>query len=51
VDITCAEALSNAARNLTNAETVSDLALMERLIAIANAWTDLASLLSDREKV
>jgi hypothetical protein len=37
--------------NLTNAETVSDHALMERLTSIANAWTDLAALLAEREKV
>jgi hypothetical protein len=35
LDITCAEALSNAARNLTNAETVTDLTLIERLTTLA----------------
>lgn len=40
MDVTVDEALHAAARNLTNAETVTDLALMERLTVLGSAWTD-----------
>lgn len=49
--MTSDEALANAARLLENAETVTDLALMERLTVAAETWVSVATLLAERERV
>jgi hypothetical protein len=40
--ITVESALANAARLLNNAETITDLALMERLEHLADSWIAIA---------
>lgn len=43
-------AIANAARLLHNAETVTDLALMERLERLADSWVSIAEFLHERDK-
>lgn len=45
--LTTETALINAARILHGAEIITDLAAMERMIELARAWMELASLLSE----
>jgi hypothetical protein len=47
--LTMQQALSNAARILHNAETETNLPLMERLEHLAGAWIDIATLLHEHE--
>lgn len=47
---TSQEALGNAARLLRAAEMETNLALMERLEALADSWVDVARLAMDRER-
>jgi hypothetical protein len=47
--MTVDEALGNCTRILQNAETDTDLHLMERLTELANCWARIAELLSERE--
>jgi hypothetical protein len=47
--LTFDEAIANASRLLINAETITDLALMERLEHLAGSWIDIATLLHERE--
>lgn len=44
------EAVCNAARLLRNAETDTNLAMMERLDEMASTWLDLAHLLMERQR-
>lgn len=48
--ITADEAIGNAARLLRNAETETNLPLMERLDSMADSWLNMASLLFQRER-
>jgi hypothetical protein len=43
-------ALANAARLLHNAESETNLALMERLEKLADSWIGIASMLVARER-
>ncbi|MET8335487.1 hypothetical protein ABZV14_11490 [Streptosporangium canum] len=43
-------AIANAARLLYNAETITDLALMERLERLADSWVAIAQFLHERDK-
>jgi len=45
--LTTETALINAARILHGVEIITDLAAMERMIELARAWMELASLLSE----
>lgn len=45
---TVEECLGNASRLLRNAETTTDLALMERLEGLSDSWRALAHLLEER---
>jgi hypothetical protein len=47
--VTTDEAIANAARILEGAESVLDLALMDRLIALADSWLLLAARIIERE--
>ncbi len=47
--LTMTEALANAARLLHNAETETNLPLMEQLGHLADIWVGIAGLLHDRE--
>lgn len=47
--ITFDHALGNAERLLVNAETITDLALMERLEHLADTWVVIAGLIHERE--
>lgn len=45
------EAIANAARLLHNAETETNLAMMERLEKLADSWISIANLIRERERV
>ena len=45
--LTTETALINAARILHGVEIITDLSAMERMIELARAWMELASLLSE----
>lgn len=47
--MTFEDAVSNAARLLSNAELETNLALMERLEHLADSWLALARMISERE--
>lgn len=47
--MTFEQAIENAARILQAAETITDLALMERYEKLADSWLSLANLIRERE--
>lgn len=47
--LTFDEAMANASRLLINAETITDLALMERLEHLADTWVGIAALIHERD--
>lgn len=46
--VTTDTALLNAVRLLQNAETITDLTLMQRLNDLADSWLEIAALLNER---
>ncbi|MFJ5532444.1 hypothetical protein [Streptomyces sp. NPDC093261] len=50
IEITPSWAIGHAARLLLNAEMITDLALMKRLIELADSWITIAHLLAEPDE-